>query len=214
MSETTFPPLRIAAFASGRGSNIESIIRHIHDGKLNAQLVAVISNNSGAGALQLARDHNIPAFHVSIRQFDDENAFAERLLELLREHQTDLVALAGYMKKIPASIIRAFPGKMLNIHPALLPSFGGQGLYGKFVHEAVLAYGARVSGATVHIVDEEYDTGPPVCQQCVPVYSQDTPESLAARVLKVEHEIYPRALQLYAARKITIKGRRVIILDE
>lgn len=211
MSEK-YPPLRIAVFASGRGSNFEAILDHIKKGDLNAKVVAVISNKSAAGALQTARENDIPAFHISRLHFDSDEVYVNKLLTVLQEHGTELVVLAGYMKKMPAQVVRAYKNKMLNIHPALLPSFGGKGLYGHFVHEAVLEYGCKVSGATVHIVDEEYDTGPPVVQRCVPVQEDDTPETLAARVLEVEHQIFPEAIRLFAERRVKISGRKLSIL--
>ncbi|HPG39356.1 MAG TPA: phosphoribosylglycinamide formyltransferase [bacterium] len=211
--KTSDEPLRVTVFASGRGSNLEAILKNINAGKVNARIVAVISNNSKAGALELAGKNNIPAYHISQKQYTDEHLFSDALLKVLQQHNTQLIALAGYMKKIPLPVIRAFKDRILNIHPALLPSFGGHGLYGHFVHEAVLNYGCKISGATVHIVDEDYDTGPPVCQQCVPVLENDTPDTLAARVLAVEHEIFSQAIQLFAQGRVQVKGRRVIIAD-
>lgn len=206
-------PLRIAAFASGRGSNLEAILQNIEMGKLNAQVVVVISNRSKAGALEIARQREIPAFHISQIQFENEDDFASALLKVLTNYETQLVVLAGYLKKVPLRVVRAFKNKILNIHPALLPAFGGKGLYGHFVHEAVLEYGCKVSGATVHLVDDEYDTGAPIVQRCVPVENDDTPETLAARVLKVEHQIFSEAIQLFSEKKIQMEGRRVRILS-
>ena len=207
-------PIRIAVFASGRGSNLTAILRRIDEGKLSASVVAVFSNNSNAGALQTAREYGIPAHHLSRRQFDDDDAFEETLLRTLTEADVELVVLAAYMKMMPERIVRAFQGRMLNIHPALLPAFGGRGMYGHFVHEAVLEYGCKVSGVTVHLVDADYDTGAPVLQRCVPVLEDDTPETLAARVLEEEHRIYADAIQLFAERRVRVEGRRVHILSE
>ena len=207
-------PLRIAAFASGRGSNLEAILKNIEAGKLNAKVVVVISNKSKAGVLQVARQRGIPALHISQIHFEKHDEFATHLLKVLTEYETQLVILAGYLKKMPLEIVRAFKNKILNIHPALLPSFGGKGLYGHFVHEAVLEYGAKVSGATVHLVDDEYDTGAPIVQRCVPVKEGDTAETLAARVLKVEHQIFSEAIQLFAEKRVEIEGCRVRILNK
>ncbi|MBN2000862.1 phosphoribosylglycinamide formyltransferase [candidate division KSB1 bacterium] len=204
-------PLRIAVFASGRGSNFEAILKNIKNGTVNAKVVAVISNKSSAGVLETARKENIPSFHLSDVHFNSLEEYTERLLQVLAEAKTELVVLAGYMKMVPPAIVRHYKYRMLNIHPALLPSFGGKGLYGHFVHEAVLEYGCKVSGVTVHMVDEEYDTGPPVMQKCVPVMEYDTPDTLAARVLVAEHEIYSTAIQLFAQDRIEIKGRKVVI---
>ncbi len=206
-------PIRLTAFASGGGSNVRAIFNNIQNGTLNAELVGVISNNSSCGALLHAREQNVPAYHISRNQFETDAAFEQRLLDVLSELNTDLVILAGYMKKMPESVVRAYKHRMLNIHPALLPAFGGKGLYGHFVHEAVLDYGCKVSGVTVHLVDTDYDTGPPVMQRCVPVLDDDTPESLAARVLKEEHVIYSQAIELFAQGRVLIDGRKVRISD-
>jgi len=213
MKNNIIEPIRLAVFASGRGSNLESIINHINTGQLDAKVAVVISNNSKSGALEMARHNNIPAHHISGIHFENEEVFINHVLQVLEKYDSQLVVLAGYMKKVPVRIIQSFKHRILNIHPALLPCFGGKGLYGKYVHDAVLEYGCKVSGATVHIVDEEYDTGPPVYQQCVPVRNDDTPETLAARILKVEHEIYPKAIQLFAENRVTVQGRKTIITD-
>lgn len=192
--------LHIAVFGSGAGSNFRAIVEAIENGTIaHARIRLVLSNNPQAGILDLARAHGLPAVHMSVRRFGDENAFGAALLELLRRHEVNFIALAGYMKRVPAAVIAAYRNRMLNIHPALLPSFGGKGMYGRHVHEAVIAAGSRESGATVHIVDEEYDHGPIVLQKRVPVLPGDTPETLAARVLTVEHEIYPEAIRRFAS---------------
>ncbi|MDZ7315214.1 MAG: phosphoribosylglycinamide formyltransferase [candidate division KSB1 bacterium] len=207
-------PLRLAVLASGRGSNLQAILDHIRKGTLDARVVAVISNNGNAGALEIARAEGIPAHHWSRRQFDSDEEYEETGLRLLQECGAELVVLAGYMKIVPERIVRAFQHRILNIHPALLPAFGGKGMYGHFVHQAVIDYGCKVTGVTVHLVDAEYDTGPPVLQRCVPVMDDDDAETLAARVLKVEHEIYSEAIQLFAKDRIRIEGRRVKILPK
>jgi len=206
---SSIQPIRLVAFASGGGSNVRAIYNNIQAGTLHANLAGVISNNSSCGALQHARDHGIPHFHISRKQFETNADFEQRLLDVLDELHTDLVVLAGYMKKMPDSVVRAYKHRMLNIHPALLPSFGGKGLYGRYVHEAVLNYGCKVSGVTVHLVNADYDTGAPVLQRCVPVLNDDTPETLAARVLQEEHKIYSEAIELFAQGRIHIDGRKV-----
>jgi len=205
-------PLRLVAFASGRGSNLDAILKNIDAGTLEAEVVGVISNNSQSGALENARQRGIPDFYISGKTHPNEKEFISRLLHILTDLQTEMIILAGYMKKIPVELIDAYPNKILNIHPALLPSFGGKGLYGHFVHEAVLEYGCCVSGATVHLVDAEYDTGAPIVQKCVPVYSDDTPETLAARVLKVEHTIFSEAIQLFAEGRVVVQEGKVFIM--
>jgi phosphoribosylglycinamide formyltransferase-1 len=191
--------LNIAVFGSGRGSNFQSILTAIDQGKIpGARVCVVVSNNPGAGILAIARAHALPGLHLSQKQFPDEVTFATAMLSTLRGHGADFIALAGYLKRVPSSIVAAYRHRIVNIHPALLPRFGGAGMYGLRVHEAVIASGATVSGATVHFVDEEYDRGPIILQKTVPVLPGDTPESLAARVLEVEHEIYPAAIRSIA----------------
>jgi phosphoribosylglycinamide formyltransferase 1 len=204
-------PLQLGVFASGKGSNFSAILKAMDDGFLHADVRILISNNPGAGALDTARSRGIPAEVVSSREYDSRSLFVEGLTRLLGGHGVDFIALAGYMKKMPSEVVAAYPGRILNIHPALLPSFGGKGMYGHHVHEAVLAHGCKVTGATVHLVDEKYDCGPIVLQQCAPVLDDDTPETLAARVLEIEHSLYPRALALFADGRIRLEGRRVFI---
>jgi phosphoribosylglycinamide formyltransferase-1 len=203
--------MNIAVFASGRGSNFQAIIDSIDAGILPARIVVLISNKSDAGAFEIARDHNIPAEHISKKYFSTDDALADAMLDVLEKHHTEFIVLAGYLKRIPAKIIRQYRNRILNIHPALLPSFGGDGMYGHFVHEAVIASGEKISGATVHIVDEEYDRGPIVVQKKVAVDPDDTPDSLAAKILKIEHEIFPSALKAFAEGRVRIEGRKVWI---
>lgn len=203
--------MNIAVFASGRGSNFQAILNAINEGRLPARVTLLVSNNSNSGALELARSQHIPAVHLSQKLFPSEEQYVGQLLELLRSHDVELIALAGYMKRVPTQVIRQYRNRIVNIHPALLPAFGGAGMYGIHVHEAVIASRAKITGATVHIVDEEYDKGPIVIQKSVEVMPDDTPETLAARVLPVEHEIYPKALAAFARNQVHIEGRRVWI---
>jgi phosphoribosylglycinamide formyltransferase-1 len=203
--------IKLAVLASGGGTNLQAIIDNKEAGKLNVCIKAVISNNSNAFALERARKHNIQAIHLSQKMFTTQNEFDDELLSILQENQIDLVVLAGYMKILSPKIIRAYKNRMINIHPALLPHFGGKGMYGIHVHEAVIASGVKVTGVTVHLVDEIYDHGAIVMQKCVPVLDDDTPESLAERVLKVEHELYSEAIQLFAEDKIEFKGNKAYV---
>ncbi|MFQ5674841.1 MAG: phosphoribosylglycinamide formyltransferase [bacterium] len=203
--------LRIAVLASGRGSNLNSIIQATQTGKLSAQVALVVSNNSKAGALEIARQARISALHLSVEQFESEALFDRALLDALKKYRVEVIALAGYLKKISPAIVKAFKHRIVNIHPALLPSFGGKGMYGVKVHQAVLDYGCKVSGVTVHLVDEEYDAGIPVLQRCLPVKPDDTAETLAARVLEQEHQIYVEALQLFAEHRIVVRGRKLTL---
>lgn len=185
-------PMKLAVCGSGRGSNLVALLEALR-GSGEAEVALVLSNRPDAPALDRAREWGVPA--ESLNSYRDGSEWLERL----RQHQVDLVVLAGYLKLVPPEVIRAYRGRILNIHPALLPAFGGPGMYGHHVHQAVLASGATQSGATVHLVDEEYDRGPILAQGRVPVLPGDTPESLAARVLQVEHRLLPEAV-LRAAR--------------
>lgn len=199
--------LNVAVFGSGRGSNFKAVLDAIADGSIPlARISLVISNNATAGILDIARSGNIPALHISQKQFETEERFVAALLETLRSHGTDLVVLAGYMKRLPPSVVHAYRNRIINIHPALLPKFGGQGMYGIHVHEAVLAAQETVSGATVHLVDEEYDRGPVLLQRTVPVLPDDTPGALAARVLVAEHQLLPDAIRLFSEERVDING--------
>ncbi|NUN68431.1 MAG: phosphoribosylglycinamide formyltransferase [Bacteroidetes bacterium] len=190
--------LNIAVFASGRGSNFEALHRTIGEENIPARIAVVISNNSAAGALNLARSFGIPALHLSQRQFPGPADFHQAVLQSLAQYRTDLIVLAGYMKKMDAAVVRAYSQRIINIHPALLPKFGGEGMYGMHVHAAVLAAGETESGASVHYVDEEYDRGAVIAQQRVPVLPGDTPETLAARVLTAEHTLLPSVVKQIA----------------
>jgi phosphoribosylglycinamide formyltransferase-1 len=203
--------MNIAVFASGRGSNFQSILNAIDAGILPAQIVVLISNKSDAGAMEIARAHNIPTQHLSQKMFSSEEALAKAMLDVLERKQVDFIVLAGYLKKIPAQMIRQYRNRIINIHPALLPLFGGDGMYGHRVHESVLASEKKVSGATVHLVDEEYDHGPIVMQKTVDIVPGETPDSLAAKVLKIEHEIFPLALKAFAEGRVKVEGRKAWI---
>jgi phosphoribosylglycinamide formyltransferase-1 len=173
----------------------------------------MLSNNSTAGALEYARKHSIPWKHLSLASSQGNSAkFESDLIDVMDENKIEIVALAGYLKKLPDILVDRFEYKILNVHPALLPSFGGSAMYGARVHEAVLARGCKVSGATVHFVTHEYDAGPIVLQQCCPVLETDTPESLRHRVREIEFEIYPKAIGLLANDKLIVKNNRVSIL--
>jgi phosphoribosylglycinamide formyltransferase-1 len=203
--------MNIAVFASGRGSNFQAILNAIDTGILPARVVVLISNKSDAGAMEIARAYNISTQHLSQKMFSSEEALTDAILEVLEKNHADLIALAGYLKKIPGRVIQQYRNRIVNIHPALLPSFGGQGMYGHHVHESVIACGEKISGATVHLVDEEYDRGPIVLQKTVDIMPNETPDSLAAKVLKVEHEIFPLALKAFAEGRVRIEGRKAWI---
>jgi formyltetrahydrofolate-dependent phosphoribosylglycinamide formyltransferase len=187
--------MRVAVLASGQGSNLQSLLDAFPEPSSPATIALVVSNHAAAGALTRAAARGVPT--ATIAESGDD---AARLLELLAAHEIELVVLAGYLKRVPESVVRAFRGRMLNVHPALLPAFGGTGMYGRRVHEAVIASGARITGVTVHLVDEQYDHGPIVAQWPVPVRPGDSAELLAARVLAVEHKLLPAVVAAFARR--------------
>jgi phosphoribosylglycinamide formyltransferase-1 len=188
-------PARLAIFLSGNGSNFASILNAINTNQLDAEVVVVISNNSEAGGLRIASECGILSVVIERSLFASGEEFGATMLGILKDKQTDLIVLAGYMRKIPPLVIKNFPKRIVNIHPALLPKFGGKGMYGHYVHEAVIAAGETESGVTVHYVDEIYDNGDIIGQRSIPVLVGETPESLASRVLEVEHKMYPEILQ-------------------
>ncbi len=206
--------LRVGVLASGGGTNLQTIVDNCTAGRINAEVVVVISDVQ-CGALERARKAGIPAEHIDRRDKErcpTREAFDRAVLECLRAHDAELVCLAGYLRIMTRELVDAYAGRMINIHPALLPSFGGKDMWGHHVHQAVLDYGCKVSGCTVHVVWLETDGGPIILQRAVPVEEDDTPETLAARILPHEHELYSQAIQLFAERRVKIEGRRVRIL--
>jgi phosphoribosylglycinamide formyltransferase 1 len=185
---------KLAFLASHGGSNMQAIIDAIKKGDLTADPVAVISNNSESQALKRAREEGIDCFHLSGETHPDPHELDQAIVKVLKARQTDLVILAGFMKKIGPAVLTAYQGRILNIHPALLPCFGGRGMYGKRVHEAVLTAGVSYTGVTVHLVDEHYDHGPILAQTKVPVERNDTVDTLAKRVLQCEHRLYTETI--------------------
>ncbi len=206
------PRLRIVVLISGGGTTLRNLIEKSRAGEVPIDIVLVISSTEKAGGLRFAEEANIPAVVVPFRQFADERAFSEVIFEHCRRVGPDFVVMGGFLKRLV--IPEDFELRVLNIHPALIPAFCGKGYYGRRVHEAVLEFGAKVSGCTVHFADQEYDHGPIILQRAVPVLDTDTPESLAARVFQAECEAYPEALRLLAAGRIEVVGRRVKILPE
>jgi len=201
--------MRCAVFASGGGSNFQALIDRVQTGDLHAHLSVLVVNNSKVQAVDRAQANGIPVEHIAPSHFTTEDAFAYRLRECFSKYRVDFIVLAGYMKKLPTAIVVEYSNRIINIHPALLPAFGGKGMYGSHVHEAVCAYGAKVTGVTVHFVDEEYDHGPIIYQDVVKVADGDTPESVAAKVLELEHKSYWRVLEALASGAITVVNRKV-----
>jgi len=188
-------PAKLAVFISGGGTNLQSLIDASRSGRLSAEIVLVISSKSDAYGLERARNAGIDTFVFRMKDYATPEDAERDLLEMLEEYEVEYIALAGYLKLVPLAVVRKYNGRIANIHPALLPKFGGKGMYGHHVHEAILAAGEKESGATVHLVDEIYDNGRILIQEKVPVLPDDTPDALAARVLLVEHKIYPEALE-------------------
>lgn len=191
---------KIAVLCSGGGSNFQALIDRVGTGDLDAEIAWVLSNNGGAQALERARKAGIPAYHVSAKTEGTQEASDARLQALVRDSGITLLVLAGYMRPIPLPVIHALPGRIVNIHPALLPAFGGRGMFGRHVHEAVLARGAQWTGVTIHLVTENYDEGPILRQRIVAVQPGDSPESLGARVLAVEHDTLWREIRALLER--------------
>lgn len=194
--------LNLGFLASHSGTNMQAIIDNVKNGKLDANLCAVISNNSNSGALERAKKEGIPAYHISEKTHPGN--VSSKIIEIFTHHGVDTIVLAGYMKKLDSKIINHFGGRVLNIHPALLPKFGGEGMYGINVHKAVIEAGEKISGATVHLVSPEYDQGKILMQMQVEVKENDTPESLAERVLKIEHILYTEVLRKISTGEIQI----------
>lgn len=186
---------KVAVFCSGTGSNFRALFYAIIERELPAEIVMCLSNRSQCGAMAFARTYGVEAIHLSEKHYPSHDEFARTMLHTLQDHQIELILLAGYLRKVPDEVIAAYPDKIVNIHPALLPQFGGPGMYGMNVHTAVIRSGETRSGATVHYVNEEYDKGRIIMQHHVPVFKTDTAEILAARVLECEHRLYPQALE-------------------
>ena len=204
---------KIAVFVSGGGSNFIAIHRQINKGNILGKIVMVFSNNPNCGAIKFAEENSIPIFIINAVRYPNPHIRDEFLLETCLKAEIDLICLAGFMKMLPQNIVKHYEYRILNIHPGLLPEFGGKGFYGTRVHEAVINTGKRESGATVHFVDEIYDHGPIILQKKVEVMETDTPESLAARVLKLEHELFPEVVKAFCENKIIMENNKPKILE-
>lgn len=199
--------MKLAVLLSGSGTTLENLFEHIEQGKLPVEVAVVISSRKDAYGIERAKKRGVPTFVFPRKKYAGLQEYTEAVFEKVRASGAELVALAGFMVRI--GVPEDFKNRIVNVHPALLPAFGGKGMYGHFVHEAVLEHGCRVTGCTVHIVDEDYDHGPIVLQEAVEVADDDTPETLAARVQAAEREIYPRAIRLFAEGRLRVEGRRV-----
>jgi formyltetrahydrofolate-dependent phosphoribosylglycinamide formyltransferase len=199
--------IRLAVLLSGGGTSLQNLIDRVADGRLRAQIVLVVSSDPRAFGLERARQAGIPTAVIERKTCADDRDFSDRIFTLCREASADLACMAGFLKLLV--IPDDFRQRVMNIHPALIPSFCGHGYYGRRVHEAVLAAGVKVTGCSVHFADNEYDHGPIILQRAVPVLDGDTPESLGKRVFEQECEAYPEAIQLFAQKRLIVEGRRV-----
>jgi len=204
--------MRIAFFASGSGSTFQQLVESVRLENLPAEPALLLCSNRKAFVLDRAQQLGIVSEIVSRKDYLNTSEHGEALLSVLQKHNCDFIFLCGYMELVPPQVVAAFRHRIVNIHPALLPAFGGKGMYGHHVHEAVLAYGSKITGATVHFVDEEYDHGPIIAQQAVMVNPDDTPETLAARVQNIEKSLYVGALRILAKGRYTVEGRKVTLL--
>jgi len=200
--------VRIAVLVSGSGTNLQALIDSVQKGDINGEIVIVISDRENAYALERAKKHGIKAIYI------DRKYCSLRLTHELQKMDVELVVLAGFLSILGSEFVKAYEGRIINIHPSLIPSFCGKNFYGEKVHKAALEYGVKVSGATVHFVDEGTDSGPIILQESVPVYTEDTVKILAARVLIVEHKLLPAAVRLFCEGRLRIEGRKVIISKE
>lgn len=204
---------RLAVFVSGNGTNLQAIIDACERGQLPAEVVVVVSSRRQAYALERAKQHGIPTCVISRKTYgDDLTAYSQALLDAVQPYQPDLILLAGFMSIFTDPFISAYAGRIINTHPSLIPAFHGKGFYGHHVHQAVLDYGAKVSGASIIFVEAGVDTGPIILQEAVPVLDDDSVETLAARVLTVEHRLFVQAVGLFAAGRLKLEGRKVRVL--
>lgn len=196
--------LKLGVLVSGSGTNLQAIIDACESGKIPAEVKVVVSNKPGVYALERAKNHGIPNYVVDHKLYQTREDFEREVIKILKEHEVELVCLAGFMRVLTPFFLRAFPGKVINIHPAILPSFPGVN-----AQKQAIDYGVKFSGCTVHFVDEGVDTGPIIIQAVVPVYDDDTEETLRERILKEEHRIYPMAIKLIAEGRVSVEGRKV-----
>ena len=206
--------INIAVLVSGhgRGSNLQAIIDACSEGRIDGRVAVVIGVKDDAPAMDRARTSAIPAIEIKPKDFATDEDYGRRILDVLAERKVDLICLAGYMRILPSEIVSTYRWRIMNTHAALIPSFCGKGMYGEHVPQAILEYGVKISGCTIHFVDEAYDHGPIIVQKALPVQEDDTPETLAARVLPMEHQSYVEAIQLFAQGRLRVEGRVVRVL--
>ncbi len=207
------PQVKIGVLISGSGTNLQSLIDNIETGNIKGKITVVISNRKDAYGLNRARQKNIDALYIRQKDYESFENFNDAIIDELKKHNVELVVLAGYLKILTSKFIEEYRNRIINIHPSLIPAFCGKGYYGIKVHEEVIKYGVKLSGATVHFVDEEADTGPIIIQEAVEVGYEDTAETLQQKVLNIEHKILPLAVKYYCEGKIQISGRKVKIKE-
>ena len=202
---------KLGVLVSGhsRGTNFQAILTAIHEGQLHAQMALLVATSADHGAVEKAQAAGVKTLVLPPQSEPDAAAWDHRVADALYEEGVSILALAGYLRMISPILLEAFPNRILNVHPALLPSFGGKGMFGMRVHQAVLEYGCKVTGCTVHLVNERYDAGPIIAQACVPVEENDTPETLSARVQMQEHRLFPRCIEMVIQDQIRVEGRRI-----
>ncbi len=205
--------IKIAVLVSGGGTNMQAVIDEINSGNINGDIEIVISSSPDAFALKRAESHGIEGIYIGKDNYPDVEERTEAIIKILEDHEISLVILAGYMSILDKKMVKRFQNQIINIHPSLIPSFCGKGYYGKKVHQAVLDYGAKLTGATVHFVDEGTDTGPVILQKSVEVKQNETVETLAKKVLDIEHQLLPKAVKLYCDNKLVLDGRTVKIKE-
>lgn len=203
--------VKIGVLISGGGTNLQALIDNIDNGNINGKISVVISNKDNAYGLKRAKNKGIASVYIDRKKFENDIDYNREIIRTLEEHDVELVVLAGYLKILSKELINKYENRIINIHPSLIPSFCGKGFYGEKVHKAVLEYGVKITGATVHFVDYEADSGPIILQQAVIVNDDDTVESLQKRVLDIEHKILVEAVSLFCEHKLKIEGRKVMI---
>ncbi|MGJ0846191.1 formyltetrahydrofolate-dependent phosphoribosylglycinamide formyltransferase [Tissierella praeacuta DSM 18095] len=204
-------PVKIGVLISGGGTNLQSIIDNIENGNINGEIKLIISNRKDAYGLTRGKDAGIESIYLDRKLFNSEEEYNLYLIKELKKRDIELIVLAGYLKVLSKEFIEEFSGRIINIHPSLIPSFCGKGYYGEKVHQGVLDYGVKITGATVHFVDEGTDTGAIILQDIVYVDNEDTVETLKEKVLKIEHKLLVQAVKLYCSGRISVEGRKVII---
>ncbi|MDD4834987.1 MAG: phosphoribosylglycinamide formyltransferase [Lutispora sp.] len=201
--------VKIGVLISGGGTNLQALIDSVEKGDINGEVSVVVSDKKGVYGIERAKKHGINTVEIDKKSFADKDEFMKAIISNLEERNVELVVLAGFLSILSIEFIEKYRNRIINVHPSLIPAFCGEGYYGQKVHKAVLEYGAKISGATVHFVDEGADTGPIILQEAVKVEEDDTPETLAARVLTIEHKLLPQAVRLYCDGNLSIDGRKV-----